>query len=208
MSIKTDYSVRRVIILPSMKLLYGPCATCYCVLLVWLVVVGSVIVVLFPEEFIMNKEQIAAEIKKTEEQLAKLRAELEKPEYPTLANSIPGDMLENGCVVVYKFSDTRMALIAAPGRTDLYCLWDKEFEIVFDELIRKGFNRSQWFIPNVEQLKLAYKNCKEHFASTTYWSSTEASSTNSCCVSFLSGNQGTGSKTTTSCVRAFSLVSY
>ena len=208
MSIKIGYSVRRVIIMPSMKLLYGSCASSYCVLLMWLMWVGSVIVVLFSEEFNMNKQQIAAEIKKTEEQLAKLRAELEKPEYPTLADSIPGDMLENGCVVVHKFSDVRMALIAAPERPEMYCPWNKEFEIVFDELSSKGFNQTQWFIPNVEQLKLAYKNCKEHFASTVYWSSTEASSTTSCSVHFFSGNQNTTSKTTTLCVRAFSLVDY
>lgn len=36
MSIKIGYSVRRVIIMPSMKLLYGSCASCYCVLLVCL----------------------------------------------------------------------------------------------------------------------------------------------------------------------------
>ena len=91
-----SYGVRRVIIIPSMKLLYGSCASCYCVLLVWLMLVGSVIVVLFSEEFNMNKEQIAAKIKETEEKLASLRLELEKPEYPTLADSKPGDMLENG----------------------------------------------------------------------------------------------------------------
>lgn len=208
MSIKIGYSVRRVIIMPSMKLLYGSCASSYCVLLVWLMWIGSVIVVLFSEEFNMNKQQIAAEIKKTEEQLSKLGAELEKPEYPTLADSIPGDMLENGCVVVHKFSDTRMALIAATEGPEMYCPWNKEFEIVFDELSRKGFNKSQWFIPNVKQLQLAYKNCKEHFASAHYWSSTEASSTNSCNVSFFFGYQSTLSKTLTNCVRAFSLVSY
>ena len=156
----------------------------------------------------MNKQQIAAEIKKTEEQLSKLRAELEKPEYPTLADSIPGDTLKDGCIVVNKFEETRMALIAAPERTEMYCPWNKEFEIVFDELSSKGFNQTQWFIPNVKQLQLAYKNCKEHFASTRYWSSTEASSTFSCSVLFNGGCQRTFSKTSTNCVRAFSLVDY
>ena len=156
----------------------------------------------------MNKQQIAQQIKETEEQLAKLRVELEKHDYPTLAESKVGDMLENGCIVVHKFSDVGMALIAAPERTEMYCLWSKEFEIVFDELSRKGFNKSQWFIPTVEQLEMAYKNCKEHFASAYYWSSTEASSTRSCSVLFFDGNQFTLSKATTPCVRAFSLVSY
>jgi hypothetical protein len=156
----------------------------------------------------MNKQQIAAEIKKTEEQLSKLRADLEKPDYPTLADSIPGDMLEDGCVVVHKFSDFRMALIAAPQATERSCRWDKEFKEVFDSLSQEGFNRSQWFIPNVKQLQLAYKNCKEHFASTYYWSSTEASSPFSCYVCFTLGGQFTYCKTNTYCVRAFSLVSY
>lgn len=205
---KTGYNVRRVIILASMKLLYGSCASYYCVLLVWFVWVGSVIVVLFPEEFIMNKEQIAAEIKKTEEQLAYLRAKLQEPEFPTLESSKPGDKLENGCIVVHKFKDLQMALIASPESTEDYCSWSKEFSDVFDALGREGFNRSQWFIPNIEQLKLAYKNCREHFSAPHYWSSTEASSANSCYVYFGIGSQGAFSKTNTYCVRAFSLVSY
>jgi hypothetical protein len=156
----------------------------------------------------MNKSEIAAKIKETEEQLASLRKHLEQPEYPTLADSIPGDMLEDGCVVVHKFSDVRMALIAAPGRTEMYCPWNKEFEIVFDELSSKGFNQTQWFIPTVEQLKLAIKNCKQRFAGVCYWSSIEASSAFACRVNFNNGTQGPTNKTHVICVRAFSLVSY
>jgi hypothetical protein len=156
----------------------------------------------------MNKQQIASEIKKTEEQLSRLRQQLEQPEYPTLESSKPGDKLENGCIVVHKFSDVRMALIAAPQHTAWHSHWSKEFSGVFVVLDQVGFNKSQWFIPNVEQLQLAYKNCREHFSATNYWSSTEASSTGSCGVSFFSGSQSTGSKAFTGCVRAFSLVSY
>jgi hypothetical protein len=205
---KTGYSVRRVIIMASMKLLYGSCASSFCVLLVWFVWVGSVIVVLFPEEFIMNKEQIAAEIKKTEEQLTRLRQQLEQPEYPTLSKAKAGNKLENGCIVVYKFSEVRMALIAAPCYTECHSNWSEEFSDVFDALVSAGFNRSQWFIPNIEQLQLACNNCEGQFSATFYWSSTEASSTNSCVVNFGIGNQGTVSKSNTICVRAFSLVSY
>jgi len=208
MSIKTGYNVRRVIILASMKLVYGSCASSFCVLLVWFVWVGSVIVVLFPEEFIMNKEQIASEIKKTEEQLARLRQQLEQPEYPTLAEAKAGNKLENGCIVVYKFPDVRMALIAAPESTERYCEWSEEFSDVFDALVSAGFNKSQWFIPNIEQLQLACNNCEGQFSAAGYWSSTEASSTVSCGVNFTNGYLGTNSKTTTYCVRAFSLVSY
>jgi hypothetical protein len=156
----------------------------------------------------MNKSEIATKIKETEEQLASLRAKLEEPEYPTLADAKPGDKLKNGCVVVHKFSDFRMALIAAPQSTERSCRWDKEFKEVFDSLSQEGFNKSQWFIPNVKQLQLAYKNCKEHLAAVCYWSSIEDSPTNSWLVSFNVGRHYTGSKTIPNCVRAFSLVSY
>jgi len=60
--------------------------------------------------------------------------QLEQPEYPTLASSKTGDKLENGCIVVHKFSDVRMALIAAPESTERFCRWSKEFSVVFDAL--------------------------------------------------------------------------
>ena len=104
----------------------------------------------------MNKGQIAEHIRQTEEQLAKLRADLEKPEYPTLAEAQPGNKLENGCIVVHKFEETRMALIAAPSDTERYCQWSEEFESVYTALDQEGFNMSQWFIPTVKQLKLVF----------------------------------------------------
>jgi hypothetical protein len=156
----------------------------------------------------MNKNQIATKIKETEEQLAYLRAKLQEPEYPTLESSKPGDKLENGCIVAHKFPDVRMALIAAPKTTQRRCKWSKEFSDVFDCLVEKGFNKSQWFIPTVGQLQLAFNNCEGQFSAAFYWSSAEASSSNSCGVTFNFGGQSTGSKTNTFCVRAFSLVSY
>jgi hypothetical protein len=156
----------------------------------------------------MKKSEIANKIKETEEQLARLRQQLEQPEYPTLAKAKLGDKLENQCIVVHKFPDVRMALIAAPCYTERHSHWSEEFSDVFDALVSAGFNKSQWFIPNIEQLKLAYKNCSESFPATSYWSSTEASSTISCFVFFTNGLQLTISKASTGCVRAFSLVSY
>jgi hypothetical protein len=144
----------------------------------------------------MNKQQIAEKIKETEDQLALLRAELEKPEYPTLESSKAGDKLENGCIVVHKFSDVRMALIAAPQHTERYCQWSEEFSDVFDALVDAGFNKSQWFIPTVEQLNLAY-NSEGQFSATLYWSSTEDSPTDSCLVGFYTGLQTTDSKANT-----------
>ena len=156
----------------------------------------------------MNKEQIASEIKKTEEQLVRLRLQLEQPEYPNLSKAKLGDKLENQCIVVHKFSDVRMALIAAPAYTECNSHWSEEFSDVFDALVDAGFNKSQWFIPTVEQLNLAYKTCEGQFSATLYWSSTEDSSTDSCLVGFYTGLQTTDSKTTIYTVRAFSLVSY
>ena len=156
----------------------------------------------------MKKSEIANKIKETEEQLASLRKQLEQPEYPTLAEAKLGDKLENQCIVVHKFSDVRMALIAAPFHTKCNSHWSEEFSDVFDALVDAGFNRSQWFIPTVEQLNLAYNNCEGQFSGAIYWSSTEASSTSSCIVDFYNGLQDTYSKTSTLCVRAFSLVSY
>jgi hypothetical protein len=156
----------------------------------------------------MKKSEIATKIKETEEQLASLRAKLQEPEYPTLESSKPGDNLENQCIVVHKFPDVRMALIAAPKSTQRYCEWSKEFSDVFNALVSAGFNKSQWFIPTVGQLQLAYNNCEGQFSVTGHWSSAEASSTNSCFVYFGNGSQHTLSKTNTFCVRAFSLVSY
>jgi hypothetical protein len=120
----------------------------------------------------MNKSDIATKIKETEEKLAALRLELEKPEYPTLEDSKSGDMLYNSCIVVHKMEDIRMALIAAPESTEIQCQWSKEFSDVFAKLKHPGIIRSQWFIPSVEQLQLAYKNCAEHFPAQCYWSST------------------------------------
>jgi hypothetical protein len=156
----------------------------------------------------MNKSEIATKIKETEEQLASLRKQLEQPEFPTLAESKVGDKLENGCIVVHKFKDLQMALIAAPQSTERSCRWDKEFKEVFDSLVQEGFNPSQWFIPNVEQLKLAIKNCKQRFAGTGYWCSSFANSNGSCGVGRFIGGQVGGSKEIKGCVRAFSLVSY
>lgn len=121
----------------------------------------------------MNKEQIAEKIRQTEEQLAKLRVELEKPEYPSLESSKAGDKLKDGCIVVHKFEETRMALIAAPKNTIITSPWKRDFHQ--DLLIlRKQFPdtwRHRWFIPSSSDLALAYKNCPERFYGWCYWSS-------------------------------------
>jgi hypothetical protein len=121
----------------------------------------------------MNKEQIVKKIKETEEQLAKLRAELEKPEYPSLESSKAGDKLKDGCIVVHKFEETKMALIAAPKNTIITSPWKRDFhqDLI---ILRKQFPdtwRHRWFIPSASELELAYKNCPERFYDRSYWTS-------------------------------------
>jgi hypothetical protein len=155
----------------------------------------------------MNKQEIAEKIKQTEEQLASLRAELEE-DYPTLESSKAGDKLENGCIVVHKFEDVRMALIAAPKSTEVCCKWNNKFFDAFNALELKGFNPTQWFIPTGEMLTLAYKNCKEHFTFYNYWSSNEVNYAISWGMNFPNGILFNGDNNNKYCVRAFSLVSY
>jgi hypothetical protein len=78
-------------------------------------------------------------------------------------------------------------------------------------LIQCGFNPCDWCVPSQSDLFTFGYNCRTNwdtFASTGYWSSSEASSLNSCCVLFTSGYQSTFSKTFTLCVRAFRRVTY
>jgi hypothetical protein len=124
--------------------------------------------------------------------------------HPTIQDANPGDELEDGCIVIEKYSNA--VLIAAPKETEVFCTWTPEFQPVFDKLTIHNFKPSQWFIPSQKQLKLAHKNAKQHFSSSCYWSSTEASSTGACYMSFSSGFQGPFSMTTTLGVRAFMLV--
>jgi hypothetical protein len=127
-----------------------------------------------------------------------------KKSFPSIQEANPGDKLEDGTVVIAKYSNA--VLIAAPKETEVDCEWSKEFSDVFESLKEHGLNPSQWFIPSQEQLKLAHNNAKQHFSSEFYWSSTEASSTFACSVFFSNGNQGTYSKVSTYCVRAFRFV--
>jgi hypothetical protein len=112
-----------------------------------------------------------------------------------------GDVLPGGSIVVYK--EEAELLIAAPPETEVKCQWSEDFAAAFESLSRHGFNNVGWFIPNVGQLFLAYLYNRKAFSATPYWSSTEASSTNSCSVYFGNGCQSALSKANTLCVRAF-----
>ena len=152
----------------------------------------------------MSYSELKQEISDIETLLTKLKERL-KTTFPTIQEATPGDVLEDGCIVIQKFDGA--ALIAAPGLTECRCVWD-QIEPVFNNLAKQGFTPSQWFIPSIEQLCLAYKVAKQHFSATNYWSSTEASSTTACSVNFFTGTQGTRSKTLSYCVRAFRLVTF
>ena len=150
----------------------------------------------------MSYSELKQEISDIEALLTKLKERL-KTTFPTIQEAIPGDVLEDGCIVIQKFDGA--ALIAAPVLTECRCVWG-QIEPVFNNLAKQGFTPSQWFIPSVEQLKLAHKLIPDFFSAMNYWSSTEASSTAACGVNFGNGFQGTGSKTSSFCVRAFRLI--
>jgi hypothetical protein len=150
------------------------------------------------------------------DRLEKAKAEVNKLErllkvtYPTPEQAQPGDKLADGCVVIERYPKTifynERLLIAAPEETQVLCEWTPEFKPVFDKLKEHGFNPSDWFIPSVEQLQMAYKIVKRHFIDCWYWSSAEASSIDACLVYFINGGQCSGSKTVPSWVRAFRFV--
>jgi hypothetical protein len=131
--------------------------------------------------------------------------------FPTLENAKPGDKLADGCIVIDRqpksiFHNEKL-LIAAPKETEVRCEWTPEFQPVFDRLKEHGVNPSDWFIPSVEQLELAYKNAKQHFVSSAvYWPSDDASIDYAHSVYFLNGNNLLSRKTITFSVRAFRFI--
>ena len=149
----------------------------------------------------MNPQQLQQEIQKTQEQLRKLQEQLEASKVVTIETAQPGEILPDGCVVVARYEDS--VLIAAPAITEVRCKWTPEFSEVFESLKEHGFIPAQWYIPSQKELKLAYKNCKKHFSSTDYWSSTESSSTSAYIVLFDIGGTSGNNKANSYCVRAF-----
>jgi hypothetical protein len=113
-----------------------------------------------------------------------------------------GDVFEDGSIVLQK--ENGLALLVAPKSTEVEATWSKEFPEVFEKLKSQGFNPSQWFVPTVEQLRLAYMIIPNKFSSTFYWSS----DTGACYAYFSGGNTVYSSKSATTCVRAFRCVTY
>ena len=146
-----------------------------------------------------TKQQLLQSIKDTEEQLNKLKEQLNK-KAPTIQEAKVGDTLEDGSIVLKK--ENGLALLVAPAFTEVSCTWSKEFSEVIESLKNNGFNPSQWFIPTVEQLQLAYAVLPNEFNKDWYWSSSECNASNACDVYFNSGNQNNNNKCLTSCVRS------
>jgi hypothetical protein len=87
----------------------------------------------------------------------------------------------------------------------------ENFPVLYNRLISCGFNPSDWFVPCYQLLQNPGYVCRtqwDSFSATNYWSSTEASATAACRVSYSTGNASIGSKATTFCVRAFRCVTY
>jgi hypothetical protein len=77
-------------------------------------------------------------------------------------------------------------------------------------MLQCGFNPSDWFIPCISLLQNPGYTCRTNWDafSTSFWSSTEVSSTCACGVNFSDGNSGNLNKTLACCVRAFRCVTY
>jgi hypothetical protein len=150
--------------------------------------------------------QLQTKIEELESELQSFKQQLNNHKVPTLAEASVGDTLVDGSIVLQKSNG--LALLVAPKSTDVKVSWSKEFSEVFYNLKNQGFNRSQWFIPTIDQLQLAYQLIPQEFSSTFYWSSTEVSSTGACLLYFHTGTIGTSTKSRSFCVRAFRCVTY
>ena len=153
----------------------------------------------------LTKTQLQQEVQNLETKLQEFREQLNTYKAVTIETAGVGDTLGDGSIVLKK--ENGLALLMAPKNTEVEAEWSKEFPEVFEKLKSNGFNPSQWFVPSIEQLKLAYRNVPNDFSSTGYWSSTEG-------TAFAYGvpvNFGvvyTSPKTLTNCVRAFRCITY
>ena len=154
-----------------------------------------------------TKTQLQTKIQELESELQEFKQQLNNyKETPTIETAKVGDVLEDGCIVLKK--ENGLALLVAPKSTEVYDTWSKEFSTVFKKLEKQGFNPSQFFIPTMDQLNLAYKTIPQHFASNIYWSSTEFNATGAYYQGFSGGSIFSFRKTAACSVRAFRCVTY
>jgi hypothetical protein len=133
-----------------------------------------------------NKQQLLQSIKDTEQQLEKLKKQLTQ-KAPTIQEAEVGDVLEDGSIVIKK--ENGLALVVAPKSTEVKCQWTKQFSEVYSKLNHFGFIPSQWFVPTVEQLALAYKVIPDEFNKEWYWSSSEYNASTSWIINSKGGTQ-------------------
>jgi ribosomal silencing factor RsfS len=129
------------------------------------------------------------------------------------ANS--GDVLEDGSVIVAKSIAVThsggMALVAAPASVEVECQWSKKFSDVFESLSANGFTPSQWFIPSLGQLRMAYfrREVREHFSvQALYWSSDEETHDLAQSLDFRMNTKCTSFKNSFRRVRPFRTLTY
>ena len=154
----------------------------------------------------LTKTQLQQEVQNLEAKLQQFREQLNTYKAVTIETAGVGDTLGDGSIILLK--NNGLALLVAPKSTEVEEVWSKEFPEVFEKLKSNGFNPSQWFVPSIEQLKLAYRNVPNDFSSTTCWSSTEFNSYGACLVYFTLGDTYGINKPYTYCVRAFRCVTY
>ena len=157
-----------------------------------------------------TKQQLLQSINETEQQLNKLKQELESHRTPTIQEASVGDTLEDGSIVMMK--DNHIALLISPKSTEVYnSKWTKEFPEVYSKLSGQGFIPSQWFIPTIEQLQLAYGVIPNEFGYHYYWSSDESGDLGAYSLSVSDrgkSGQCQNYRRTPSAVRAVRCISY
>ena len=153
-----------------------------------------------------SKTQLQSKISELEKELQTFKEQLNNYKEVTLKTAVPGDVLEDGSIVLKK--ENGLALLVAPASTEVECQWSKEFTEVFNKLQEEGFNPSQWFVPTQEQLRLAHSLIRHHFDDNFYWSSAEFNAMNASGVLYTNGIVGFSSKGSRFSVRAFRCVTY
>ncbi len=153
-----------------------------------------------------TKTQLQSKIQELEAELQPFKQQLNNYQKVTRETAVPGDVLEDGSIVLQKSNG--LVLLVAPASTEVLCEWSPEFPEVYQKLQKQGFNPSQWFVPTKEQLQLAYETIPEHLSSTIYWSSTGRCIHLAWVVGLSSGNTVWRNKEFSYSVRAFRCVTY
>jgi hypothetical protein len=149
----------------------------------------------------ITKSQLEKRLTEVQSELNSFKNQLQNYSEISLENSKPGDTLSDGTVVIFK--EGNRVLIAAPETTEVRCKWTPEFKEVFESLKSHGFTPSQWHVPTIEELEIAYKNARNSFFFVYYWSSEEFTSTWGYLLDFSTGFPDPLHKKHINCVRAF-----